>query len=215
MDNYKLIVYDLDGTLIDTAEDVVEILNEMRLTMNKKKMKKLFFYPWLSLGGEDLIKNSLETDNTETDKLLSLFRSKYYKLKESKSRAFPKIKETLQCLYESNFKLAICTNKPRNLALKVLNDFDLVNYFQFILAGGDLEKKKPDPMCLAKCIDYFNLNPSETLLVGDSKIDQILAKKMNVDFAFYKPGYDDGVNKTDTQYIFESHSDIKNILKGL
>ena len=207
----RLIVYDLDGTLVDSASVVVSILNEMRIELGKKPLSKDVFYPWLSLGGEDLVGNGLGVSQNNVSSYLTEFRIRYLKLPTHSDCVYDGVFESLDYLKKTNFFIALCTNKPRSLTEKVLVESGLKDYFQFIVAGGDLPNKKPNSSNLISCQNYFGVNSGETVLVGDSKVDQKLASNLNVPFIFYPHGYDDGV---DVEFIYsrlEKHTDIINL----
>ena len=207
----RLIVYDLDGTLVDSANVVAGILNEMRVKLGKKPLTKEDFYPWLSLGGEDLVGNGLGISQNIVSSYLTEFRARYLKLTTPNDCVYDGVFESLDYLKKANFFIALCTNKPRPLAEKVLVDSGLNYYFAFIVAGGDLPDKKPHPSNLISCQNYFGVSAEETVLVGDSKVDQQLANNLNVPFIFYPHGYDDGVDIEFVGSRLEKHTDIINL----
>lgn len=210
----SLIIYDLDGTLIDSIEVVQLILNSLRKDLGLSPLKRIDFFPWISLGGEDLVRNALELSKQEDVRhFLSVFRSKYYDLPTPKETIFDGVFDCLKYLRAHEYQLAICTNKPRMLAEKVLNDTGLNVFFEFINAGDDLPTKKPGKENAQVCINYFGATTQTTLIVGDSSVDQQLAKSIDVPFIFYQHGYDDGVNKDSIEYCLSHHADLIQFLK--
>lgn len=209
----SLIIYDLDGTLVDSIEVIKLILNGLREELGLPPLKRVDFFPWISLGGEDLIKSALELDKHE-DVLffLNVFRSRYYNLPTPNETIFDGVFDCLRYLRAQNYRLAICTNKPRGLAEKVLKETGLNPFFDFINAGGDFPSKKPSKENAQACLDYFGATAQTSLLVGDSSVDQQLAKAVNIPFVFYQHGYDDGVSKDSIEYELKHHSDLINFL---
>jgi phosphoglycolate phosphatase len=207
----KLIVYDLDGTLVDSASVVADILNEIRVELGKKPLRKEAFYPWLSLGGEDLVGNGLGVSQNNISSYLTEFRHRYINRATPKDCVYDGVFECLDYLKQANFYLALCTNKPRVLAEKVLIDSGLKKYFEFIVAGGDLPNKKPHPSNLISCQNYFGVCAEQMILVGDSKVDQKLASNSNVPFIFYPHGYDDGVDIKFVCSRLDNHKDFINL----
>lgn len=204
-----LIIYDLDGTLVDSLEVVQLILNELRQGLGLLPLQRADFFPWISLGGEDLISNALELDEAdEILRFLNIFRARYYELPTPGGTIFDGVFVCLEYLRTKGYQLAICTNKPRRLAEKILNETDLNIFFEFINAGGDLPTKKPSKNNAQVCLDYFGVTAQAALIVGDSSVDQELAKAVDVPFVFYTHGYDDGVNKESIEYELEHHSDL-------
>jgi len=209
----KLVIYDLDGTLIDSAFIVQSIINQMREEQGRDPIDKEKLIPWLSLGGEDLISNSLEVSGDDVNRCLGEFRDRYSETPTPVESVYVGAMETLERLHELNIKLAICTNKPRKLAEKVLKETGLFDKFSFISAGGDLLTKKPDPRNIELCFEGLSTAPKTSILVGDSTIDQRLAKLVGVPFIQYAPGYDDGVDISDFSYKINHHLEILHFLK--
>ena len=201
-----LIIYDLDGTLIDSAQTVLSIVNEMRRELGKNPIDKSSLVPWISLGGLHLIANALEFDQSVAEKSLEDFRGRYLQYCSQESDLYPEVRQTLDVLSQSNKKLAICTNKPRNLVDKILAELSLGRYFDYIVAGGDLRTQKPHPQNLLKCLNHLSCAPDAAILVGDSTVDQKIANACEVPFAFFRPGYDDGVNAAQAIITLDSHS---------
>ena len=204
----KLIIYDLDGTLIDSATTVLSIINQMRANIDKAPIDKKTVIPWISLGGINLISNALELSPAGAEKGLIEFREKYLSYQTNESDLYPQVQKTLNYLADKGINLAICTNKPRILVNKIMDDLNLTGNFDYIVAGGDLTTQKPHPDNLLKCLQYFKYSANSVFFVGDSTVDQILAKACAVPFAFFRLGYDDGVDLTQTALILDSHADL-------
>jgi len=212
MKSNRVVVFDLDGTLIDSAAIVSEILNDIRSELGKKKLTNESFYPWISLGGEDLIKNALDiTDDVVTDYLLE-FRDRYLNLPTPLNSIYEDVFYCLNSLKSMDIFLAICTNKPRKLVDKVLAETNLIKYFDCINAGGDLPYKKPHPSNLIFCKDYYGVEFKDMIYVGDSLVDQTLANSVGVPFIFYEGGYDDGVKLDLVSGKIKKHSELINLL---
>lgn len=208
----RTIVYDLDGTLVDSAIIVQDILNDMRSELGKPSLSKSDLIPWLSLGGEDLVGNALEVSTNSLSQAVSEFRRRYYLRPTPLDSVYPGVLETLERLAGESNRLALCTNKPRNLAEKVLRETGLARFFAFVSAGGDLPSKKPDRRNLDICLSYFSVSADEAVLVGDSKVDQMTAKTAGVSFVLFAGGYNDGVALTDSDRIIDHHLDILNFI---
>ncbi len=205
----RLIVYDLDGTLVDSAQMVSAILNEMRLQQGLSLCAPETLTPWLSLGGEDLIRHALEVrDDSKIIEYLNEFRRRYFLKPTDPHSLYPGVRIVLERLRDQGFLMAICTNKPRRLALKVLEESGIRDFFDFVNAGGDLPSKKPDAGNLQACLDFFSVKRDEALLVGDSTVDQTMAQRAQVPFVFFKGGYDDGVDESLVWQVIEHHGEL-------
>lgn len=209
-----LVIYDLDGTLIDSAKTVLSIVNEMRCELGKETLDKGSLVPWISLGGLQLIANALELDQSVAEKSLEDFRGRYLQYCSQESDLYPEVRQTLNALSQSNKNMAICTNKPRNLVDKILAELSLGRHFDCIVAGGDLTTQKPHPQNLLKCLNHFSCAPESAILVGDSTVDQKIAHACEVPFAFFRPGYNDGVDAAQATIALDAHGDLLS-LSGL
>lgn len=209
----KLVVYDFDGTLVDTAPVVVSLLNQFRRTLEKAPLTFDKVIPWLSLGGLELTSKALEIDNLQLSKeYLEKFRDDYKTLPGDVSPLYSGVRSSLEELYNSNIQLAICTNKPRILVEKIIKALELEKYFSTIVAGDDLPTKKPDPTPLITCAERLGVLSEDTIFVGDSTVDQKTANAANIKFFFFSGGYDDGVDQS-TATVFDNHSDIFKLVK--
>jgi phosphoglycolate phosphatase len=212
----QLVIYDLDGTLVDSAQIVTGILNSMRQEIGKSPIDKMRLLPLLSRGGEELVSGALElTQSAQISLALEEFRGRYLEFLTPPDSLYPNVVKTLEQLQALNCSLGICTNKPRNLVNKVLADLNLGQFFSFISAGGDLPTKKPHPDNLRVCLEHFGVQPNQALLVGDSTVDQSLARNLDVHFVHYTPGYDDGVVFGAKTTQISDHLDIVNALKSV
>lgn len=205
----RLVVFDLDGTLVDSAPATVELLNQLRTELGFKHLPYDVFIPWLSLGGPQLLSNSLELkSNKEALVYLNEFRIRAKELPSGKIPTFEEVDLLLKSLYNCNIKLAICTNKARGLVEKLLEELKIKSYFDLIVAGDDLSTSKPDPAMLLECCNKLGVEISDTLFVGDSTVDQKTASNAGIRFAFFQKGYNDGVDESTTAINFNRHLDL-------
>lgn len=211
----KLIVYDLDGTLIDSAKIVCSVLNQIRAESGLVDLKLEKLVPWLSMGGEDLVANALEIPIQDVEQKLVEFRKRYSELITPEDSLYPGIKETLNDFSNSGYQLAVCTNKPRALAEKALRETELNSFFTYMSAGGDLPHKKPHPETLLSCLSYFRVKSLDAMLVGDSTVDQQLARAAKVAFVQFLPGYDDGIVLSNPKMKIDHHGKLGNLVSEL
>lgn len=209
----KLFIYDLDGTLIDSIGIVSEILNDLRADLGKENLARADLLPWISLGGVDLIANSLGVDEKDARKYLEIFREQYFLRPIPIESVFDGVVATLEYLTNEGYDLAICTNKPRKLTDKVLLETGLQRYFACTVAGGDMPTAKPDVRNLNYCLQYFNVAFRHAILLGDSVIDQTMAHAAGVPFIFFQGGYDDGVDVDLIQMSINQHIQLVEYLE--
>lgn len=205
---FEAIIFDLDGTLVDSAPIVGTILNELRFELGLATLPLRSFYDWISLGGADLVVNALGIEKYDADIYLSKFRTRYFEMTTPRDSVYPNVFSMLSRLRKNGFKLSICTNKPRRLVDKVLLETELSGYFDYVLAGDDISTKKPNPENVDKCLLAMNATPGSVVLVGDSTVDEASARNSGVEFAFFSEGYDDGVDRQSAIISFSDHADF-------
>jgi len=203
---FNAIIYDLDGTLVDSAPVVAAVLNKLRRKIGLPSLPQKSFYRWISMGGLELVGNALNIPPNRSDAYLSEFRELYLDEMVPMNSLYPGVKDVLRLLKNRQVKLGICTNKPRKLVEKVLKDTGITQFFDHVVAGDDLPTKKPHIDNVNVILRALGVAPGSTLFVGDSTVDQRLAENAGIAFAFFSSGYDDGVNQGRTAFNFDEHS---------
>ena len=141
----KAVIYDLDGTLVDSAVTVTDIINMMRREMALPPVAAEFIRPLTSLGGRQLILAALGCDEMEVDGHLEEFRQRYKAADIEPDTLFADVKETLDGLQAKGIATAICTNKPRQLAELTLRSVGINGYFPELICDGEAVRNKPAP----------------------------------------------------------------------
>jgi len=200
------VIFDLDGTLVDTSGTVGLILNSLRLSAGLSEKPVDSFKHLMSVGGLDMVSDALEVSGEECHGLLKRFREMYLDITTAEQDLYPGVRELLEYEAGLNSQLIVCTNKPRVLAEKVLSESGIRGYFSAMYAGDDSPYRKPDPRVLDDAL-YGNVL-KDARYVGDSVIDQLLAISLKLDFYFHKAGYDDGVDLTKCQAAFETYDEL-------
>lgn len=202
---YCGIVFDLDGTLIDSAPVVADVLNAMRQQHSKDALGIDCYRSWSSEGGAVLVGNALDIPPKDAEQFVPEFRRRYFDLPTPINIIYPGVIEMLKAFKTRNISLAICSNKPENLCKKVLREVNLDSYFDIVVGGDTLTKRKPDPLPLLHVIHEIRINPSRILYVGDSVIDKNTARSAEIDFAFFAGGYDPKITLGPSDISFSTH----------
>ena len=216
----KMVVFDLDGTLIDTAPDLIESAWQVIKEIIEVKLDYETSRKFIGKGGEYFIKkhleyNKIELPREELDNLISQFLRIYKKNISKKSRPYPGADKLLAWLQENDFIISICTNKPEELAKLVLSKLRIIDYFDEIIGGDTLSQSKPNPLPLLSLMSKFNIKPNDTLMVGDTTTDILTAKNCNVRCACVDFGYfDEKIEGIDPDYWISDLSDVRNIIEG-
>ena len=192
------VLLDLDGTLIDTAPDLVGTLNTVlvqagRATLEVDRMRDL-----VSGGARGLMRTGFALtgeglSDDEIEAWVPTFLDVYGTRLSSDSRPFPGVVETLATFRSADIKLAVCTNKPHKLANRLLDELDMSHWFDALLGGDSIDVRKPDPRHIIATLDAVAGKPSETVMVGDSIIDVAAARDAGVPVIIVSYGY--GIEK--------------------
>ncbi len=188
---------DLDGTLVHTAPEIAQAANHMLAAMGKPQLAAEQIQGFIGEGAQILIKRCLNHAYTAepTSELLAkaqpLFFEAYAKV-VAESRPYPNVIEALIAIKAAGFKLACITNKPEAFTLPLLEQSQLLPYFDIVVSGDTLQKKKPDPDQILYICEQFGIPVNESLLIGDSKTDVEAARNAGC-YVFTVPyGYNQG-----------------------
>ena len=169
------IVFDLDGTLIDSREDIAAAANHALGAHGLPTLSIPEIASYVGDGARILLQRASKlTDAARLDVLLATFLEYYAAHPTDHTRLLPGAHEALSQL--SHLPLALCTNKPRSITDAVLRNLRLPAPFAIVVAGGDLAKNKPDPLPLLHIAQHLGLSPAELVMVGDGPQDVLCAK---------------------------------------
>ncbi len=193
-----MVMIDLDGTLIDTAPDIAAAANRMLAELGRPARELDTIAGWIGNGVSRLVKRTLtgamqaEPDPVEFAAALASFRRHYADLLTAQSRPFPGVIDGLERLAAAGFALACITNKAAVFTAPLLAALGLDRYFQLVLAGDSLPKKKPDPLPLLHACRHFGITPDHGVLVGDSRNDIQAARAAGMPVICVTYGYNHG-----------------------
>ena len=193
----KAVMIDLDGTLIHTAPEIARAANSMLLGVGKPELEARQIEAYIGEGAPALIKRCLtaqptnELDDEILAKAQKLFLAHYAKI-VTESEPYSGVLEAVQALKISGYRLACVTNKPESFTLPLLQASGLLQYFELVVSGDTLQKKKPEPDQIFHICEKFGVSVNEALLIGDSKTDIAAARNAGC-YVFAVPyGYNQG-----------------------
>ncbi|HEV8240327.1 MAG TPA: HAD-IA family hydrolase [Thermoanaerobaculia bacterium] len=171
------IVFDLDGTLVDSRLDLAAGINATRERLGLAPLPMEAIAAMVGEGARTLLRRALPDaiDGAAFDEALSLFLDLYYDRCLDSTRAYPGIPELLAAL-SPHFPLAVLTNKPERHSRRILDGLGLSSRFQWLVGGDTLAMRKPEPGGLLHIAAQWDTLPSQLLLVGDSDIDVATAR---------------------------------------
>lgn len=184
------LIFDLDGTLVDSCAICCAILNDMLADRGStRRVSDALARPWISYGGIKMMTALLGPECGDPDLELAEFRRRYAARKTPIGSLFPHVASGLTQLHAEGFHLAICSNKPQNLVEKVLEDTGLIELFSSVIGSSARHRPKPATDMLDAVLEQLSASPSRALFIGDSEVDDAVAREASVRFLFLTHGY--------------------------
>ena len=214
MNPVQNIIFDLDGTLVDSAPVFVKILNEMLRERGSSRCVGLSeIRQFASLGGPALVGGVLAQECADLRQEVADFRARYTLYKTPLESLYEGVSEGVKELTDHGYRLAICSNKPQQLCEKVISDLELTAQFPVIVGSSPDRMAKPAPDLMELVMTGLGTTPAECLYVGDSEIDHALAKATGIRFAFVTYGYATDQFSAEQFKQFGRFSDLVQFLK--
>lgn len=192
------VVIDLDGTLLDTAPDLAEAANRMLAELGRPPRDVELIKNFVGNGILRFVKRVL-TGERETEpgadlfaRALPIFETHYAQTLSSTIRPYPGVLDSLRAMRDAALPLACITNKASAFSLPILRDSELLPFFEFVISGDTLARKKPDPLPLLHSSEKFGVAPELLLLIGDSATDCDAARNAGCRFFCVTYGYNGG-----------------------
>lgn len=195
--NKEVLIFDLDGTLIDSVPDLALSINQMLKSLDLPTHSTDVIRGWVGNGASVLTKRALSgninicpnLNPSLVDKALEIFLKFYQKNICVNTTLYPNVKSCLENLKSKGYRLVIVTNKPEQFVRPILEELTLNSLFEMIIGGDSLPKCKPDPMQLLYVCEQLNINPSKCIMIGDSKNDIFAATASNMESIGLTYGY--------------------------
>ena len=169
----RSVLFDLDGTLLDTAPDLAAALNHVLTSNGKQALPFETIRPWVSHGGLFLIKKgfNIEQDAPEFDRLRQQLLHYYHNNLSVKTTLFDGMASVLEKLESANILWGVVTNKPAWLTEPLLDELSLTKRSSCIISGDTLTERKPHPLPLQYACQLMNCDVTESLYIGDAQRD--------------------------------------------
>lgn len=176
-----LLIFDLDGTLIDSSADIAWAANKTLAHMGCKEETAEHIKKNIGWGVKALLEKLMPNESPEA---ITAAREKFLEIYSSHlvvdTYLYPEVRETIRHFSEKGKKMAVVTNKPEGLSIKILENFGLSKNFQMVVGGDTLPSRKPDPAPLLKVINDLRVEAVRAVFIGDSPIDGETGKKAGV-----------------------------------
>jgi phosphoglycolate phosphatase len=211
----RALIFDLDGTLIDSKRDLIHSVNAMLREMGRAELPEEIISGYIGHGAPKLVSRALgeNTPETEKQRAIKFFLAYYEEHKLDSTCAYPGIVEALEQL--NALPMAVLTNKPVRVSERILDALSLSKYFRVVYGGNSFETKKPDPLGANTILRDLNAAPLETILIGDSEVDVQTARNAGTLAAAVNYGF--GIHDRATypaDVYLDNLADLSSLLDG-
>jgi phosphoglycolate phosphatase len=222
LEHVRAMLFDLDGTLIDSAPDLAQAVDAMLADLRRPLAGEEQVRYWVGNGAARLVKRALtrewdgEPQKALFERALRLFFRYYGDNLVDRTRLYPGVREGLDALHDNGIKLGIVTNKPARFTLPILARLGIDHEFDVVVAGDTLDQKKPHPAPLLYAANGLGIRPSRIVMVGDSMNDVLVAWEAGMAIVFVPYGYNHGSDIFDAQpdAVIDSLADLVPLLGG-
>lgn len=218
----RMILIDVDGTLVDSVPDLTFCVDEMMRMLGRPVHGEAKVRNWVGNGVERLVRRALigqldgEPDEADFQRAYPIFLDLYAENTSKRSRLYPGIREGLDYLKAAGYKLGCVTNKVAQFTLPLLRDLGVAGDFSIIVSGDTLPLKKPDPAPLLHAAKFLGVTPEQALMVGDSVSDVKAARAAGFQIVCMSYGYNHGVDirESNPDAVIDALTEIKPLLEA-
>jgi len=173
-----LLIFDLDGTLVDSKLDLAISVNAALAASGRPTLDDELIQSYVGNGAPILIRRAVgpEASGAEVKSVLKLFMEHYAEHLLDNTDVYPGIRESLDRFRAAGKKMAVLTNKPTSLSLSLVNGLDLQDYFFRVYGGDSLPEKKPHPLAVERLLEESAVAKENALMIGDSSVDILTAR---------------------------------------
>lgn len=207
----KIVIFDMDGTLINSSLDITLSINHVRLTCySLEPLGEQFVIDAINAHDRNLASLFYQTQVYET-KAKELFESHYYDQCIQNVHTYPQIKETLEHLQSSGCLMSVATNAPSIFAKRMLTYLGIAEYFSCIIGADNVKQAKPHPQMIELILDHhgYDVHSDQAWMIGDNSKDMQAARSANVGTIFAAWGFSD---TGEGDYIAFAPSEIRSII---
>ncbi|MEZ5651496.1 MAG: phosphoglycolate phosphatase [Burkholderiaceae bacterium] len=212
----RALLFDLDGTLLDTVADLAEATNAMLLELGRAPLPVARIATFVGKGADRLVHRALTNDahgqaaNDEFDRARAAFDRHYARENGRQARPYDGVVEGLERFSARGLPMACVTNKPQGFSEQLLAASGLARYFAVVIGGDVLPRRKPDPLPLLEAATRLGQRPEHCLMVGDSANDAAAARAARMPVLLVPYGYNEGepIGSVESDGIVHSFLDV-------
>lgn len=198
---FAAVLFDLDGTLLDTIADIADATNAMLADMKRPPLSQAVIRSYVGKGTKVLIARALSNHHDaavcqpgEIERGMASFSRHYGQLNGDKTILYPGVLKGLKDFKKQGSKLAIVTNKSTEFTPPLLARMGIDHFFEHIICGDTCVERKPNPMSMLHACDLLRVKPADTLAIGDSINDARAAQAAKIKVLAVPYGYNEGID---------------------
>jgi phosphoglycolate phosphatase len=216
----KMILIDLDGTLVDSVPDLTYCVDAMMARLGRPARGEAAVRTWVGNGVERLVRRALlgrldgEPDETDYQRAYPIFLELYAENTFNRSGLYPGVREGLEFMRDAGYPLGCVTNKAARFTEPLLQHLGIYDFFGIVISGDTLPRKKPDPLPLIHAAGHFGVKPEDSLMIGDSVSDVNAARAAGFRVICTSYGYNHGVDIRESQpdAVIDSFVELRALL---
>jgi phosphoglycolate phosphatase len=193
MSNYQCLLFDLDGTLVDSRADLINSVNLMLNKLGRQSLSDNQVINFVGEGTRRLVERALRVtqigaaEEEEVERAFKLFQQFYREHLLDQTRVYPEVEETLESL--AHLPKVVVTNKPYEFTITLMKGLGLTRYFKVIIGGDSLPERKPSPLMLLEGAKQCQADASRSLMIGDTRLDITAGKAAGMMTCGYVGGF--------------------------
>ncbi len=216
------IVFDLDGTLVDSSPDIAGAVNEVLAGSGRRTLTLSEVRGMVGDGTSALVMRAfaaadggVEPAGTGLANQVERFRAVYEARATRETRPYPGAVETVRALDGAGYRMALCTNKPDRPARAILEAFGLASCFRVVVGGETAPARKPDPRHLVAVLDRLGAGPEDAVMVGDGPNDVMVARALSVPVVLVSFGFARSADGLSGDAVIDRFADLPNALRAI
>jgi len=221
LDKPKMVLIDVDGTLVDSVPDLAWCVDEMMRQLDMPERGDASVRHWVGNGVPRLVERALTNnldgtpDQALFDKAYPLFLNLYADNTSKRSVLYDGVTEGLAYLQSAGYRLGCVTNKASQFTLPLLKTLGLYDLFEIVISGDTLPKKKPDPLPLLHAAEKLGVTPAESLMLGDSMSDVKAARAAEFRIVCMTYGYNHGedIRDSNPDAVIDSMTELEELFE--
>jgi len=213
---YELLIFDLDGTLVDSSDDICDSVNKTLLFCGLGKLTKNQVMSHVGFGSSELIKRCLQDRSALFEKAHDYYKRYCNNQLCNKTKLYEGVKSVLEELYNSgSCRMVVFSNRSGELARRILSIFGIMQYLEEVVGDEDGFRLKPDSEAVSYWMERFCISNERALMVGDSLVDMEVGVKSGIKTCFVKFGYGkyhNNLSSVKSDYAIGAFSEILEIV---